>query len=356
MEPFRPLSTSEQLAEYLRQRIHNGTMSGAFPGINQLVCSLGVNSVAVTKAVRQLERDGLVVYQGDRKRRRIADDAQSRSTFLKLGVLYYDASNALRHDWLNIKQELLGAGHAVVSAPKTMVEMGMDAERTARMIKPIEVDAWVIYAGSRQILEWFERQEKPVFALHGRHNSVDIASISVKKAQVISSLVDKLVTLGHSRIVMLAREERRKPHLGLLEQVFIDELEANGIPTGAYNIPDWVDSPDGLEKVIHSLFQHTPPTALVVGDSSLLHAVQVHLANRGVLAPKQISLFCNDSEQSFSWTLPQVAHIRWDHRPSVRRILQWANHVTQGKVDRKKSYIKAVSYEGGTLGPAPRSS
>jgi DNA-binding LacI/PurR family transcriptional regulator len=216
------------------------------------------------------------------------------------------------------------------------------------------VDAWIVYAGSRDILEWFDHQEIPAFALYGRLDTVNLASMGIRKSLVISSLVQKLVSLGHRRIVMLTREERRKPHLGLMEELFINELESHGIKTGNYNIPDWDDTPEGLEKVIHSLFRHTPPTALIVGDSVLFHAIQIHLANKGIVAPKHISLFCNDFEQSFTWTRPEIAHIEWDYRPSVRRIVQWAKNIANGKEDKKKSYTKAFFYEGGTIGPAPK--
>ncbi len=354
MDPFRSLSTSDQLANFLRQQILNGALRGTMPGINQLVQSLGVNSVSVAKAVQQLEHEGLIVNQGSRRVRLIAPITITKSASLKVGMLYYDATNAFRHDALSITKELANAGHTVVTAAKSMMEMKMDAKRTADLVKSMDVDAWIIYAGSRQILEWFEQRETPAFALYGRLNNIALASMAIRKTPVISTLISKLVAFGHSRIVMLTREERRKPHLGFVEQFFIDELESHGIKTGSYNIPDWNDRPEGLEKIIHSLFQHTPPTAIIVGDSVLFHAVQVHLVNKGISAPNQISLFCNDSEQSFEWVIPDISHIKWDYRPSIRRIIQWAKNISQGKIDIKKSYSKAILFEGNTIGPAPK--
>ncbi len=356
MNPFLPKSTSDQLAEHLRQQILSGALRGTMPGINQLVKSLGVNSVTTAKAVQQLEREGFVINQGSRKTRLIAPNPQGKPSSLRVGILYYDDTNAARHDAQILKQGLIHAGHTVITPPKTMMELGMDARKTAQMVKSMEVDAWIIYAGSRQILEWFDQQEIPAFALYGRLNQVGLASMAVQKSPVISELIHKLVTLGHSRIVMLTREERRKPQLGTFEQFFINELETHGIRTGPYNIPDWKDNPEGLAKVIDSLFQHTPPTAMIIGDALLFHAVQVHLAHMGIHAPKHISLFCNDFEQSFLWVRPEIAHAQWDYRPSIRRIIQWARNVSSGRPDKKKTVTKAVLYEGGTLGPAPRNS
>lgn len=356
MDSFRPMSTSDQLAEHLRREINSGKLSGVMPGIKQLVQSLGVNSVSVTKAVKQLEREGLVINQGKGRNRLISSINPNKVRPLKIGMLYYDSADACRFDSLILKQELANAGHTVVPAHTSLQEMKMDVKRTAKLVQSMDVDAWVIFAGSYQILEWFEQQGPPAFALYGRHNKVNLASMGIRKAPVLSSMISKLITLGHRRIVMLAREERRKPHLGLLEQVFIDELETHGIHTGSFNIPDWDESAEGLERVIDSLFQYTKPTALIIGDAVLFNAVQLHLAHKGIFAPKNISLFCNDTEESFKWTRPDITHIQWDHRPSVRRIIQWAKNISQGVKDRKKSYTKAVLHEGETIGPVARNS
>ncbi len=156
--------------------------------------------MAVGKAIQQLELEGLLISQGNRRPRLIAEGTHKKSASLKLGMLFYDADNALRYDALAIKQELIHACHKVITAPNSM-----------------NVDAWAIYAGSRPIWEWFEQQDKPAFALHGRHNKVSLASIGINKSSVIAELIGKLNDFGHKRIVMLAREERRKPQLGMLE-------------------------------------------------------------------------------------------------------------------------------------------
>jgi len=356
MESFRPLSTSDQLADFLRRQIVNGSLKGVMPGVQQLVRSLGVNSVAVGKAIQQLEREGLVIHQGNRKSRLIATDVIPPSEVLKVGIMPYDVHDESRHDTMAIKQELINSGHAVFVSSKGMMELGMDVKRVAKQAESMNVDAWVVFAGSREVLEWFQAQDVPAFGLHGRITNIDMASIGVRKSPVVAEVVGRLTDLGHRRIVMLAREERRKPHPGFVEQVFLDELKARGIATGAYNIPDWEDSPEGLEKVMRSLFKVTPPTALIIGDSLLVHAVQVHLSALGLQVPKDLSLFCLDSQDSYHWVRPKLAHIGWDVRPVVRRVAQWVKHVAEGRRDEKKTYIKASFCEGQTLGPAPKAS
>ena len=182
----------------------------------------------------------------------------------------------------------------------------------------------------------------PTFALAGRRRGVRIASTGPDKETALRTLMQRLVELGHRRIVMLAREVCRKPIPGRIEQVFLDELMAHGIQHGDYNMPNWKESSEGLQQVLDSLFERTPPTALIIGESSTFIAVQQHLARRGILAPRDVSLVCDDPDPVFAWCQPTVAHIQWDGIPVARRVVRWADNVARGKDDRRASFIKAT--------------
>jgi len=166
-------------------------------------------------------------------------------------------------------------------------------------------------------------------------------------------LVRRLVELGHRRIVLLAKEVRRKPIPGRFEQIFLDELSSHGIQHGPYNLPDWEETPEGLQTAVDSLFDHTPPTALIVEESHTMIAVQQHLANRGIVAPRDVTLVCDDPDPAFSWCRPGMAHISWDSSTIARDAVLWAANVARGREDRKNSFFKADLIEGGTMGPAP---
>jgi hypothetical protein len=52
------------------------------------------------------------------------------------------------------------------------------------------------------------------------------------KLPALRGVIQSLSVSGHRSLVMLTREERRKPNPGMIEQIFLDELENRGIPTG----------------------------------------------------------------------------------------------------------------------------
>jgi hypothetical protein len=85
----------------------------------------------------------------------------------------------------------------------------------------------------------------------------------------------------------------------------------------------------------------------------LFFAVQQHLARLGLLAPEHVSLACTDASPSFEWCRPTIAQIDWDFRPLIKRVVNWANHVSRGKDDRRKSSTQARFVSCGTIGPLP---
>jgi DNA-binding LacI/PurR family transcriptional regulator len=355
MKSFYPKSVVEQLAGHLRAQIQRGQLSGTMPGVNHLVKELGVGTETVIAALDLLEREGSLMGQGPRRRRKILPlDMDVARPGIRVVFLLYEPNDYREHYLVELRHQLSEAGHSVQLAPKALSELGMDAARVERMVRRVEADAWVVVAGSRGVLEWFSNQPIPAFALFGRMMQVPMAGTSPRKAPACRELVERLVGLGHRRIVMLAREERRKPNPGFLEQFILEELERHGIQTGAYNLPDWEDSPEGLHRILDSLFEYTAPTALLVDEATMLWAVRMHLAKKAILTPQHVSLISMDSDPSFTWSRPTISHIRWDERPIVRRMVQWVNNVAMGKEDQRTTATDAEFIPGGTIGPAAR--
>jgi len=231
----------------------------------------------------------------------------------------------------------------------------MDLGRIARFVEKTEADAWIVVAGPREVLDWFAARPTPAFALYGRWPQVRLASAGPNKSEAQQELVARLVGFGHRRIVMLVRDERRKPVPGRSERLFLEQLEASGIKTSAHNLPDWGDTPEELQRILESLFRHTPPTALIIDDKTLFLATMQHLAGIGIVAPKQVSLACTAPDPSFEWCRPTITHIAWGIQPLINHVVKWANHISRGKDDRRKITCNTKLVDGGTIGPVPKS-
>lgn len=349
------LSTyAEQVANHLRSEILGGRWTGELPGADRLGALLNVNHTTVGTAIRMLEKEGLLANKGAGRPRKIILPDNINASSLRVGILLYERTDAKADYIVDLRHRLTEAGHAVTMPLKALIDLKMNVDRIRRLVDDTEADAWVIHSGSSELLGWFAEQPIPAFALAGRRRGVNIAGTGPDKVPAARIAVRRLAELGHRRIIMLAREERRKPLPGLMERAFLNELKALGIATGSYNLPDWDDSLDGLYDRLDSLFRNTPPTALIIDEVPLYLAVERHLARLGFLTPGDVSLVSLDPGPAFKWFRPSVAHIAWESRPMIKRIVKWADNVARGMDDRRQTFTKAEFVEGGTIGPVPK--
>jgi DNA-binding LacI/PurR family transcriptional regulator/DNA-binding transcriptional regulator YhcF (GntR family) len=347
------LSHVEQITEYLRNEIKRGRWGESMPGGFALKDQLGTSHNTVELALKQLEKEGFLIAQGAGKSRRIVIPKDATPGTLRVAIFNYETEDKKVDYLLDLLHQLRVAGHSSYFASKSLTELGMDPKKVASFVSKNKADAWVVCAGSRPILEWFASQPFPVFGLFGRVVNLPIASTRPLKLPALRQAVEKLISLGHRRIVFMTRGEHRKPSLGTQEQEFLKVLQEHGIPTGSYNLPDWEETRAGYRRAIDSLFAHTPPTAILMDTSLLMIGALQHFARLGIQAPRDVSLVCMDPDLTTAWCDPLISHISYDSDPWIRHVVRWANNVARGKDDKSKSQPLAKFIEGGTIGPAP---
>jgi DNA-binding LacI/PurR family transcriptional regulator len=344
-----------QLANHLREEICRGRWTDTMPGRDRLAKELGINRKTVEAALNILEKDGLLVSQGPGRRRRIAlPKGGLEVPPLRVAILRYGTPEGEDYH-VRLRQYLSDAGHEVLMPGQSYLKQRLGSSRLARMVRETEADAWVVIAGSREELEWFTQRPEPVFTLFGARRGLPIAGCGPDHEPAMLTAVRRLVSLGHRRIALLVREAHRRLPLERVTQSFLDELETQGIATSSYNLPEWQETPEGLRQCLDSLFKTTPPSALIIDEPFLFAATQQHLTRRGFHVPEHVSMVCIDSDPTFEWFHPSVAHLAWDQDQVLKRVLRWTNNVASGKDDRRQSYTKAKFVDGGTVGVAPKS-
>ncbi|MFK7850053.1 MAG: substrate-binding domain-containing protein [Akkermansiaceae bacterium] len=352
MAEWRRNSTAKQLSDFFREELGRQRWTGTMPGVIRLSNELGVSRNTVEAALRDLEQTGILKSQGKGRGRTIhLDSERSARRGIRVGILNYEASDRSAPDMLDLYAKLEENGHMVDIASKTLEDLGHRADRVACLVETMPVDAWIVLAGSLEVLEWFARSSFPTIAYAGRARNIEIASITPDKVTPLREAVRRLTDLGHQRIVMMVREDRRFPEPGFAERAFLEELENSGIATGSFNLPDWNQTIEGFHASLDSLFRFTPPTALITDEVPFAVATMQFCLARGLKIPEDLSLVCGDPGRAFDWCHPAIAHIEWNYRPVVRRMVRWVENVSQGKRDLRKSYSPASFVEGGTIGP-----
>jgi len=355
MPNIAPLSYIEQVAHHLRGEISRGVWPKEVPGAPKLARELGVDPKTVLAALKLLEQENLLISQGIGKRRRINPNiANIKDTQpLRIAILPHDQHDHRVDYIMELQDGLTMAGHHAYYASKTVQDFGSDLSRLASFVKAQEADAWVVVSGSKDLLRWFADCPYPSFALFGRFSDLPIAATMPEKIPAYEMLVDRLVELGHRRISLLVREDRRVPLPGRTERVVLERIKYHGITTSSYNLPEWKDGKLGFQVMLTKLFQLTPPTALITQEAFVFSAAYHFLALRGLHVPRDVSLACSNDDSTFSWCEPTVSHIYWDSKLITRRVVKWAANVTRGKKDIGQRLTKAKLVEGNTIGPAP---
>jgi len=345
-------NVTDQVVNLLREGMLSGRWRDTLPGRDQLAGELGVSHTTMEAAMRRLAKEGLLVSQGAGKRRRIVlQTGQYQPRHFRVRYLAYESVDQSTPHVISLLDRLNKSGFAAKFAAKSLLELGMNPNRVARFVQGVSADAWIVAAGSRKVLEWFCEQPVPAYAYFGVKSGLPIAGCGVRRD--ISPVVRRLIQLGHRRIVFLAREVHTAPKPSFFTQLFLDVLRSEGIIAGSYNIPTWGYHPEGLHRCLESLFKTTPPTALITDETPIMVAVRDHLARRGIIAPRDISLICLDQDPLIAWCDPIVAHFSWNYAPIGRHVVRWATNVARGKHDYRQTAIAAKFIEGGTIGPVP---
>ena len=323
------------------------------PGRNFLATELNVSPKTVEGALAQLENEGFLIGQGPGKKRLVTPQSEKGSTCsMRIAIFDYEAPLQKGDDMTELFHRLENAGHRPFYTSKSLLDLKMNPKRVAREASETSADAWIVCAGSREVLTWFAEQEKPVMALFGRRRGLPIAGVGPDHVSASREAARRLIELGHKRIVLISRKDRRSGGGGGPERAIFDEMSHHGLSVGPYNMPEWEESAEGLQQLLDSLFKITPPTALIIDEAFVYHAVQSHLAQRGILSPAQVSLICCEPDSTFAWCHLSVSFTSWDHRPVIRRVETWARNIAQGKTDRRQTLTKAEFIEGGSIGPA----
>lgn len=360
MRPMHRLSLPEQVAACLREGIQGGRWGDQFPGEVQLATELDVSRNTARRALQVLEKEGLVVRRGLGRSRTItpAGTAMASQRPLRVAILRNDSllkdnpQTALI--LANILRSLEASGYGAFECKKTQVELRHDVPQITRQLIAAAADAWVVEAGSRPLLEWCASQQTPCLALYGRTEGLRIARTGPDAVSAYAAATRQLISLGHRRIVLIVREEFRRPPVGGCELAFLSELKAHGIPASGYNLPGWDESPAGFERLMESLFRTTPPTAVIVDETCWFIAALGFLVRRGLRVPEQVSLVAGEGVPILDMCWPRFAQMRWDNKLIVRRVVRWVDAVRKGNPDRKIINIPASFVPGGSIGPVRR--
>lgn len=358
MESLRRQSLAQTTANHLRAGFASGHWRGLLPGVRTLAAEIGVSKDTVRAALQLLEADGTLKPQGSGKNRQISrrrgspsSQARLRVALLLPGPLEDDNTHTHRIV-LGLRAALEADGHAcVIVCLRRPTAPENHRRAVARLVTATEADAWVLYSARRGTLEWFISKSIPVLALGGHFQNLPVASSRTDLTQALNVCVDALVKLGHRRIVLIGPEWWRKPEPNFTARAFLLRLAHHGLLASEYNLPDWEETPEGLEGLLNGLFLATPPTALLIAEPAYCSAVRAWLGEHHRLVPRDVSLVNFLPDAAFQFHRPPYTAFQWPEDVHIRRIQRWVQNLVNQREDREAFVASATFDPGGTIGP-----
>jgi DNA-binding LacI/PurR family transcriptional regulator len=357
MHPFRQRSLIEQIADHLRQGFRNGHWCGLLPGVGVLVRELGVSKATVEAALHLLEAEGSLESRGRGRRKQIilSRGSKGKARVLRVGIVmsvpFGQANSYGQQVMLGLIRRIENAGHTCFTSDRSLSELGYKLPRITRMLEAAKADAWVAYSPTADLVEWFVERSIPMIALGGKFSGLPVASSSTVIDDAIRASVRALSELGHRRIVAISPDSWRLPTPSITGQTFLSAMEECGHTPTSYNLPAWEQTPAGLEKLLHSLFLITPPTALIFVDPASFVTALGFLRPKEIRIPEDLSVVTLISGPMFSLLPKSPANFKWPIEEHIRRIVRWVKCVAKGGVDLNQVSYQASFEPGETLAP-----
>jgi DNA-binding LacI/PurR family transcriptional regulator len=349
----------EQTVLYLIRELQGGRWSHQLPGVDRLARELEISREVVRKAILELEHRNLLVSRGLGRARiyqpRAHEETEKRA--MRVMILLYERmesdSGNTQKLLLMLRHRLEMSGHHAQFSLKSQRDLGLSLARITRYVESMDVDAWVVMGGSKELLQWFSTYRIPAIAVGGRLKGLPIAGASRNPLTAFRQVFRDLISLGHRRIVILSPSVRRKPTLSLIESSLCEEMEAAGIPFGDYNIPEWSSDPEGLEGMLQKLFLVTPPTAIQISEPNAVITVLAFLARHSLRVPDDVTVIAEIMDNTLSWHRPRIAHYTVDYPFIVRRVDRWVNNVGLGVADLRQA-ASVASFDRGESVAGPK--
>lgn len=352
----KPISLVEATAGIIARGLAEGRWRH-LPGERRLAAELEIGRSTLRQALHLLTRQGALSAPAQGRRRMVSasiEAPRSASRIWRIGLVTARPPNAYMASTQRFLLELRnaledGEHHLLWGLPDLDSQCHRKGGLTA-FVEEHPADLWMIVSGTWEQLTFFSSRPEPALAIGGRHIGLDIASVGFDVSLGVREATKDLIAHGHRRIVFLCEGFiRNAPQPGKILQAFHDELRAANIQPSGFHVPDWDDTPAGLQLALTELFRVTPPTAIISNSPHVATAILGFCNERRIRVPDDLSLVFSGGKDDDMWFHPPPNVILNSATHLIPPILRWVASCSQGKPSRRQILLPTEYQVGKTV-------
>lgn len=312
-------SLSLRVADTLEEKVGEGRWKVVLPGIRVLCDEMGVSSRTMMMALRILENRGVLDAAEKGKPRALKtgfEQTQQEKKQLSVCVLMWrkleDLSLADRDIVNHFRQEIQEGGGEVNLLVYHEVVKASGGNKIAEVIERNPADGYMVVGAHLSVSEVLVELGVPVAYVGGEHVKGAVPRAGYSMSGMCSEFLEEMVKLGHERCITLLPGVMVRHDEGLshVEEAIGRVYWEHGLRFVAhFHCPRWGSGLSDLQAGLDKLFRLTPPTALILGDASMVPGVVSFLMQRGLRYPEDVSIACLDGSEALKHFVPPISHI-----------------------------------------------
>jgi DNA-binding LacI/PurR family transcriptional regulator len=352
-------SLVHETASTLKQWIVCGMLKDVLPGELDLKERLRVGRDTVRLALQVLASEGWLEPAGQGRQRRIrmaklprlrkSADAGLPVTFLSPYPMDQGQTLAELED---TRKQLNELGRDLQYVSPDIFRLKEPENQLENLIQSHPSAAWVLYASSYPVQNWFARQGLPALVHGWPYPGVNLPYVTKDWEPAAFHAGLQFIRHGHRNIGMFEFVERGAGAI-LIENGLRRALAtANGAKLSLFKDER---TPESIARAYESAFHlKDRPTAMVLTSSNHLLTSLSWLVSKGICVPDDVSLAVLPYDIWYSEFYPPVCHYKLNTKSFSHgladRVLELVEY---GRVIRKSLEVPVEFVPGATIGPAP---
>ncbi|HEX3716981.1 MAG TPA: substrate-binding domain-containing protein [Verrucomicrobiae bacterium] len=342
-----------QVADVLREGIHEGHWEECLPSERALSTQLRVSRPTLRAALAQILREGLIDGVPGSARRIL--QKSSKPSNARVNIVRLISPSPLQAMppfvmlWVDeIRERLAEAGYQLETEAQHKYFGRRPARGLEELVRARPAACWVLYLSTAAMQEWFAARGIPCVIAGSCSPGLSLPAVDVNYRAACRHAAGLLMAKGHSRVAFLIESS------GTVG----DQESENGFKEAFAHtaLVPLIIHHDGTPSQIAAkmnalLSSQNPPTAFLVARSTATLTVMSWLMRQGIGLPQKAALISRDSDTYLDFVVPKVARYVKDPALFARKISSFVlSLVEEGSASSRQILIMPSFVKGETAG------